>query len=239
MAREAVVTKGRVLVGALIAGVLLLPALSDAATTERIRLVAADQQAARASVIVRSDLDAQSGWKGGIVGGLTRSSDKGYTQSRCGSHKPNLSAFVLTGASASAFHARNGDDAVAATVWVLQNAAMAEGHWEQIAAPGYVACELRFIATQYEGMGMVVESIKTLTIPVGSHSYAAQAILGPKGRLKYERIAVDFALVGEGRTVAGLVYSHVYFDNTQLQAALSKERHLSALMLKRAAAHGA
>lgn len=227
--------KGRVLVVALFAGVLLLPALSDAATAERVRLVAADQRAARASVLMRSDLDAQSGWKGGIVGGLTRSTGKGYTQSRCGSHTPTLSTYVLTGASASAFHARNGD-AIAGTVFVLQNAVMAQGHWEQIAAPGYVACELRLIPPQYKGM--VLESINRLPIPVGSRSYAARAILGLKGHLKFERIAEDIAYVAEGRTVVALVYIHIFFNNAQLKAALSKERHLSALMLKRATALG-
>ena len=229
-------TEGRVLVVALIAGVLLLPALSDAATTERVRLVAADQRAARASVIVRSDLAAQSGWQGGISGGATFANGKSISQQRCGTHTPKLSTDVLTGGAASAFNSQDAETNDS-TVFVLQNAAMAQDHWEQIAAPGYVMCELKLVPTQYKGMAL--ESISTLPIPVGSRSYAARAILGLKGHLKSERIAEDVVYVGEGRTDAVVINSYLLLNNVQLKTELIKERHLTALMLKRATAHGA
>ena len=133
------------------------------------------------------------------------------------------------------FNSQNGET-INSTVFVLQSTAMAQGHWEQIAAPAYVACALRLIPAHYKGM--VLESISTLPIPVGSRSYAARAILGLKGHLKFQRIAEDIAYVGEGRTDAVLINSYIFLNNYQLKAELIKERHLTAVMLKRAAALG-
>src|SRR5438128_1229620 len=97
---------------------------------EKVELDAADQAAARAVVLRRSDLGA--GWNGGRIepdlsGGPT-----------CPNYHPKVSDLVITGAAASDFR-RTGVD-FANEVEVLRTAGMVSRDWRRSIVPEAVPC---------------------------------------------------------------------------------------------------
>src|SRR5438034_5394370 len=106
---------------------------------EQIRFNAADQAAARATVLRRSDLNPSSGWTGGRV---KPDLSPGPI---CRNYNPKQSDLVLTGAAQSSY--RRGPVVIANEVQVMKTRRMVRLDWQrEVLAPGVIPCQRRDLA---------------------------------------------------------------------------------------------
>jgi len=161
---------------------------------QKIELNAADQAAARAVVLRRSDLGA--GWTGGrIKPDLT-------SQVSCASYHPKVSDLVVTGAAESQF--RGTGLVLANEVEVFRTAAMVDRDWRRSIVPAAVPC-LRRTLTKGLGAQAKVLSFGRIPFPkVGTHSAAFRGIVVVSALGQTVRVLLDIVLVGRGRTEISL-----------------------------------
>ena len=161
---------------------------------QKIELNAADQAAARAVVLRRSDLGA--GWTGGRVKpDLT-------SQVSCASYHPKVSDLVVTGAAESQF--RGTGLVLANEVEVFRTAAMVDRDWRRSIVPAAVPC-LRRTLTKGLGTQAKVLSFGRIPFPqVGTHSAAFRGIVVVSALGQTVRVLLDIVLVGRGRTEISL-----------------------------------
>jgi hypothetical protein len=181
---------------AALASVLVLAASAGASGPgkQKIELNAADQAAARAVVLRRSDLGA--GWTGGRVKpDLT-------SQVSCASYHPKVSDLVVTGAAQSQFRATG--IVLANEVEVFRTAAMVDRDWRRSIVPAAVPC-LRHTLTKGLGTQAKVLSFGRISFPkVGTHSAAFRGIVVVSALGQTVRVLLDIVLVGRGRTEISL-----------------------------------
>lgn len=181
-----------------IATVIALVVVAGAAASgpgkQKIELNAADQAAARAVVLRRSDLGA--GWTGGrIKPDLT-------SQVSCASYHPKVSDLVVTGAAASQF--RGTGIALVNEVEIFRTAAMVDRDWRRSIVPAAVPC-LRRTLTKGLGAQAKVLSFGRIPFPkVGTHSAAFRGIVAVSALGQTVRVLLDIVLVGKGRTEISL-----------------------------------
>jgi len=161
---------------------------------QKIELNAADQAAARAVVLRRSDLGA--GWTGGrIKPDLT-------SQVSCASYHPKVSDLVVTGAAESQF--RGTGLVLANEVEIFRTAAMVDRDWRRSIVPAAVPC-LRRTLTKGLGTQAKVLSFGRIPFPkVGTHSAAFRGIVVVSALGQTVRVLLDIVLVGRGRTEISL-----------------------------------
>ena len=161
---------------------------------QKIELNAADQAAARAVVLRRSDLGA--GWTGGRVKpDLT-------SQVSCASYHPKVSDLVVTGAAESQF--RGTGLVLANEVEIFRTAAMVDRDWRRSIVPAAVPC-LRRTLTKGLGTQAKVLSFGRIPFPrVGTHSAAFRGIVVVSALGQTVRVLLDIVLVGRARTEISL-----------------------------------
>jgi hypothetical protein len=149
------------LFGFLAALVLALVGLADTGKGERIRFNAADQAAARAATIHKTDLPAHPTWTGG-----SRKPDLSPPVS-CPNYLVDLSGFVLTGAAQSRWSIDSFE--VETKAKVFQTAQMARQEWRiRVEATGAIACLRRQIAKELAARpfgGLKLVSFKQIAFP--------------------------------------------------------------------------
>ena len=187
-------------------------ALAGNGNREKIRFNAADQAAARAGVLRRSDLASGGGWKGGA-----RKPDLSPADS-CPNYHPKQSDLVLTGAAATRFSA--GTLVFDSEAQVLRSARMVRLDWQRsVLAPGLLPC-LRSMAAKSSPVNATVLSIEKLAFPrVATYTAAFRLVTDVRSSNGKLRILVDIALVGRGRTEIMLTTSAPYNARVPVKAA--------------------
>jgi hypothetical protein len=161
---------------------------------QKIELNAADQAAARAVVLRRSDLGA--GWTGG------RTKPDLTSTVSCPSYHPKVSDLVVTGAASSEFH-RTGL-AFANEVELFRTAAMVDRDWRRSIVPAAGPC-LRQTLTKGLGGRATVVSFGRIAFPrVTAHTAAFRGIVEVSALGQTVRVLLDIVFVGKGRTEISL-----------------------------------
>ena len=189
---------------------------------EKIRFNAADQAAARAAILRRSDLGP--GWSGG------RKKPDLSLGPTCPNYHPKQSDLVLTGAAESEFR-RTGMD-VDNEVQVLQTARMVSLDWQRaVLAPGALPCLRRDLA---KGLGTTatIVSFRRLAFPkLTRYTAAFRVVVAVTISGTTIRVVVDAVLVGRGRSEITLDVAAPAAVAAPLPAA---ERRLARKILARA-----
>ena len=201
--------------GALAALTLVLIQAADAAESQPIKFNAADQAAARAMTLKRSDLGAA--WKGGAT-------KPDLSNDTCPTKRSDL---VLTGAAKSEFN--QSGLFVTSESAVLQSPAMVRADWQRTAAnPAYWACGRRELA-KLEGAKLVsLKQIAFSRLAPHSARYRALYDFGTSGSA--ELLLIDIILVGQGRSEISLMLSAPYADRA---AADGAGRRLAKILISR------
>lgn len=177
----------------------------------KIKYNAADQAAARAATVRRSDLRPAGGWEGGMVKpNLSQASSP-----RCATYHPDVShlvlidvgRFVLTGAAASDWtrfpYGADRESSLGVQTEVLQTAEMVRREWRlQIETPAFSPCLRRALGRWYMAAGGKLISFRRVRFPRFGTQSAAYLIVGTIGPL--EPTVTEFALVGKRRTQINL-----------------------------------
>jgi hypothetical protein len=187
-------------------------ALADNRNRQKIRFNAADQAAARAAVLRRSDLGSGADWKGGA-----KKPDLTKTEP-CPNYNPKQSDLVLTGIAETQF--TQGILAFDSEVQVLETPRMVRLDWRRsVLAPGVLPC-LRSTTTKSLPAGATVVSIERLPFPHVARYTAAFRLItdvhAPSGTV---RLFVDLVLFGGGRTESSLTATAPYSTRVPVKAA--------------------
>jgi hypothetical protein len=182
---------------ALATAVVLTPAALLAGTgKERIRLNAADQRAARAATVRRTDLGSGA-WSGGRV---KPDLSPGPT---CPNYHPKQSDLVLTGAAESTF--RNGPLAFDSQVQVLQTKRMVSLDWRrELLAPGAIPCLRRHLGKNLGSSAKVLSFVKAPFPRLARYTAAFRARVDVAVLGKTAHLIVDSVLIGRSRTEISL-----------------------------------
>jgi hypothetical protein len=200
--------------------VALAAATAALADDPTVRINAADQAKARASLLRASDLGA--GWTGG-----PRKPDPLKAPS-CPGFDPKESDLVITG-HADATYKKQGVE-VDSDVQVMQNAAAVRTDFSRTVRPPLAAC-LGHIFAQAAGAGAKVVSAKRVAFPrIGAVSAAFRVTTDVTSGSQTVRLLVDFVFVGQGRTE----YSLSVIAPAQAQADVGpfEQRLARALVLR-------
>ena len=211
---------------ALAAGLTAAAALGDSGR-EQIRYNAADQAAARATVLRRSDLLPSTGWSGSRV-----KPDLSPPPS-CPNYHPKQSDLVLTGAAESNF--RRGAVAIGNEVQILKTRRMVRLDWQrEVLASGTIACERQDLARNL-GPSAKVVSFKRIPFPrIAQYTTEFRALVDvsvPGGKTAH--LVVDALLLGRGRTEISFTTLAPASGKASLSAA---ERRLARKIVARARA---
>jgi hypothetical protein len=187
-------------------------ALADNGNRQKIRFNAADQAAARAAVLRRSDLGSGADWRGGAKKPDLTKTDP------CPNYNPKQSDLVLTGIAETQF--TQGILSFDSEVQVLETPRMVQLDWRRsVLAPGVLPC-LRSTTTKALPAGATVVSIKRLPFPHVARYTAAFRLItdvhAPSGTV---RLFVDLVLFGSGRTESSLTTSAPYSARVPVKAA--------------------
>jgi hypothetical protein len=194
---------------------------------EKIRFNAADQAAARATVVRRSDLGSAGGWTGGRV-----KPDLSPPPS-CPNYHPKQSDLVLTGAARSTY--RRGALAIDNEAQVLRTRRMVQLDWQrEVLVPGTIPCQRRALAKSLGPYASVV-SFKRIAFPrVARYSTEFRALVDVRvPGSKTVRLVVDAVLIGRSRTEISLTMVAPAAERASLTAA---ERRLARTLVRRARA---
>lgn len=178
---------------ALAAGVTVAAALAGRGR-EQIRYTAADQAAARATVLRRADLLPSTGWTGGRV-----KPDLSPPPS-CPNYHPKQSDLVLTGAAESNF--RRGAVAIGNEIQILKSRRMLRLDWQrEVLAPGTISCQRQDLATSLGSSAKVV-SFKRIPFPrIARYTTEFRALVDVSvPGVKTAHLVVDAVLLGRSRT---------------------------------------
>jgi hypothetical protein len=194
---------------------------------EQIRFNAADQAAARATVLRRSDLGSTAGWTGG------RAKPDLSPGPTCANYHPKQSDLVLTGAAQSSF--RNGPVAIGNQVQVMKTRRMVRLDWQrEILAPGAIPCLRRDLAKDL-GSSATIRSFRRIPFPrIATYAAEFRALVDVRvlgGRTA--DLVVDAVLVGRGRSEISFTVAGPAAERPTLSAA---ERHLARKVAARARA---
>lgn len=193
----------------------------------KIRFNAADQAAARATVLRRSDLGSTSGWTGGRI---KPDLSPGPT---CPNYHPKQSDLVLTGAAASSY--RRGGLALENKVQVLRTRRMVRLDWQrEVLAPGAILCLRRDLARSLGSTSKVVSFRKIPFPSLARYTAMFRARIDvsvPGGKTAH--LVLDMLLIGRSRTEISLSTLAPAAAQASLVAA---ERRLAQRMLGRARA---
>ena len=192
---------------------------------EQIKLNPADQAAARAVLIRRSDLGS-SGWQGGRV---KPDLSAGPT---CPNYHPKRSDLVITGAAKAAFRRSALEFDSAAEV--LKTRRMVALDWRRsVLVPGAVSC-LRQTMSNGLGSGAKVVSFRKLPFPHLS-TYTAffrgVIVIVVDAQGQTARVLADIVLVGRRRTEITLSVAGPAGAKNAISAA---ERRLARVLISRA-----
>jgi hypothetical protein len=178
-------------------------AFADNGNRQKIRFNAADQAAARAAVLRRSDLGSGADWDGGA-----KKPDLTKTDS-CPNYDPKQSDLVLTGIAETQF--TQGILAFDSEVQVLQTPRMVQLDWRRsVLAPGVLPC-LRSTTTKGLPAGATVVSLRRLPFPrVAPYTAAFRLITDVRAPSGTVRLFVDLVLFGSGRTESSLTATAPY-----------------------------
>jgi hypothetical protein len=179
---------------------------------QQIRFNAADQSAARAVVLRKSDLGSASDWKGGA-----RKPDLSAAPS-CPNYNPKQSDLVLTGIAETQFS--QGTIVFNSQVQVLATPRMVRLDWQRsVLATGVLSC-LRSTTSKASPTGATVVSIRKLTFPhVAQYTAAFRLVIDVRSSSGTVPLLVDLALVGRGRTEVVLTTTAPYAARGPVKAA--------------------
>ena len=161
---------------------------------EQIGLTSADNAAARAVALRRSDLGGAPGWSGGA-----KKPDLSSSRPRCANFHPKSSDLVLTGAAESEF--QNSGVYLDDQVQTLKTAPMVKLDWQRsVLAPGLLPC-LRTYLAKSAPANAKVSRIQKLSFPrVAQYTAAFRLVLDVTAGGKTASMLLDLVLVGRGRT---------------------------------------
>jgi hypothetical protein len=210
---------------ALLIGVLALAACATAVTAsagdgqEQVKLNAADQAAAKATMILRGDLRPAGPWTG-------RTITPDHTAPSCPNFHPKQSDLVVTG-SAEADWTGPGRVVVGATD-VLQRARMVKLDWQRSGSKAAIACSLT-------RAGAANVSVTKIAFPkMAPITGAFRAFYDVTSNGVTVHLVTELAAVGHGRTE--LSVGEFAAASTSLSALHADVVRLSRLMLRRARA---
>jgi hypothetical protein len=213
--------------GAAVLAAAAVTAGAALADTDRkqIKLTAADQAAARAALIRRSDLPGA--WLGGRI-----KPDLSQTPT-CRDYRPKQSDLVLTGIAESSFTRRDGRWYVDSRAHMVRTARMLRLDWQRlVVAPRAIRCQRQYITRRMGRHGRLV-SFRRIPFPhLTRYAVEYRAVLYvPPGNTDAGRWLVDYVLFGTGRTELGLdVLARI---GTRV-ATTALERRLARTMVRRA-----
>jgi hypothetical protein len=191
----------------------------------QIKFNPADQAAARAVLIRRSDLGS-TGWEGGrvkpdLAGGPS-----------CPNYHPNLSDLVITGAAKSAFR-RSGFE-FDSTAEVLKTRRMVTLDWRRsVLAPGVVPCLRQTLARGLGSSAKVISFRKLPFPPLATHTALFRGVIGVQAQGQTVRVLADTIVVGRLRTEITLGVAGPAAATKAISAA---ERRLVRVLVSRARA---
>jgi hypothetical protein len=194
---------------------------------EQIRYNAADQAAARATILRRFDFSPSTGWTGGRV-----KPDLSPAPT-CPNYHPKQSDLVLTGAAESRY--RRGAVVIGNEVQVMKTRRMVSLDWQrEVLAPGTISCQRRDLARSLGSSAKVV-SFRRVPFPriarytAEFRAFVDVSVLG--GRTVH--LVVDAVLVGRGRSEISMTTLAPASATASLTAA---ERRLARKIVARARA---
>jgi hypothetical protein len=190
MAGESRVRRAAVLLAAVVAAVVFVSA-AVAAENYTFRFTAADQAAARSTVIRRADLGNSARWKGGLT-----KPDLSAPPACMG--KPKLSDLVVTGAAESKYSG--------SAIWfdseveLLQTVRMVSVDWQRfLRTPNFLSC-VRSEVAKAQRIGKV-GSIRWIAFPhIASRVRAFRLIIDVRVSGGAVRFFYDSVIIGSGRT---------------------------------------
>jgi len=192
----------------------------------QIRFNAADQAAARAVVIRRSDLGS-SGWQGGLMKPSVSALSSGLS---CPNYHPKLSDLVITGAAGSRYQRSAFEfDSVSE---VLKTRRMVALDWRRsVLVPGALSC-LRRQMTNGLGSSAKLVSFRKLSFPhVSTYTALFRGVISAQASGQNVRILVDLLLLGQSRTEVTL---NVAGPAGAAGAISAAERRLARTLISRA-----
>jgi hypothetical protein len=191
----------------------------------QIRFTAADQAAARAAVLHRSDL-ASSAWQGGAV-----KPDLTPTMG-CPNFHPKQSDLVVTGAAESAFHRSSVEFSSVAEV--LRTKRMVRLDWRRSVLPRAAAACLRLTLEKGLPSGAKIVSFGRAAFPhVGSGTTRFHGVIRIDVLGRTARLVTDIVLLYRSRTEITLSATAPASAAASL---LSAERRLARVIVSRARA---
>jgi hypothetical protein len=190
---------------------------------EKHAFTAADQAAARATVIRRADLGAGT-WHGGFI-----KPDLSAPQT-CPTYNPKQSDLVLTGAAAAEFSANGVDFNSEADI--LKTAQMVQLDWQRsVNTPALLPC-LRTRLAQTPPAGGTLVSVERLALPkLAAQAFGIRVLVDIVSGGQTVRVMVDEIAIVHRRTELSLTTSAPYAAHTPVLAA---EVRLARLLVKRA-----
>jgi hypothetical protein len=192
----------------------------------KVRFNAADQAAARAAVLKRTDL-AGSGWSGGRQ-------EVDFSGSPCADFRPKQSDLVVTGAARSAYKHRAGV-AFTSEIWVMQTRAMVQRDWQRvIESGGFLRCARTTFAKEATRAGGRLVSMKRIAFPrLARYTVAYRAVLDVPRAGRLVRVMIDMVQVGGNRTELSFTVIAPYAGRA---AVLVAEKRLLRRILSRSQA---
>jgi hypothetical protein len=167
-------------------------AAAASADREQVKLTAAGNAAARAAVVVRSDLGG-SGWSGG----LTAFHPAGPIS--CGSYRPKQSDLVLVGGADSSW--KHSGLVIVSEAQVLQTAQMVQLDWRRsVETPKVLPCLRSLLARQVGSAGTLVSFRRLPFAAITPETARYRAILHVRTSGGTVPLLVDLVLVASGRT---------------------------------------
>ena len=166
---------------------------------EQVHLTAADQAAARAAVVKRSDLGP--GWTGGAKKPAAPSSPE------CGAFAPKQSDLVITG-DAETDYKQPGLE-IDSEAQVLRTARMVALDWQRsVVPPQVVPCLKRLAARGAPNSEKIVSVGRTSFPHVARYSAAFRVTIDVTVSGSTVRLFLDIVLVGSGRTELDLAFTY-------------------------------
>lgn len=197
--------------GSILLGAGLALALATAAQANKTKLNAADQAAAKSSLLKLSELPAPFTWKGGI----TSSSGSSGSSFSCKGFNPKTSDLVTTGKADATFTAQGVQ--LQDHAEVLQSAQMVSNDFRRTFVPALLPCLSTTFARTITGL--VVLKAGRVTFPQVAKYAAAYRIIfkiTPKGKAAEEGI-VDFVALGAGRKELSLLFTAILGTATDVK----------------------
>jgi hypothetical protein len=191
---------------------------------QQIRLTSADNAAARAVALRRSDLGGVAGWSGG-----TKKPDLSSSGPRCANFHPKYSDLVLTGVAETEF--QNSGVYLDDEVQMLRTAPMVKLDWQRsVLAPGLLPC-LRTYLARSAPANAKVRGIQKLSFPrVAPYTAAFRLVLDVTAGGNTASMLIDLVLVGRGRTEVTLTTVAPYEARAPITAA---EARLARVVVSR------